>query len=106
MLDGDTLETLPLLRTVRTSTCWARRTSTIQMGQPGRILSISLLIHRRHPEGEERRELLCRRVEGTATSDLPLYGPDALVRYVLEINAGSARAMGIEPGMQVSITGP
>jgi uncharacterized membrane protein (UPF0127 family) len=45
-------------------------------------------------------------VEGTATSDLPLYGPDALVRYVLEINAGSARAMGIEPGMQVSITGP
>jgi len=45
-------------------------------------------------------------MEGTATSDLPLYGPDALVRYVLEISAGSARAMGIEPGMQVSITGP
>ena len=45
-------------------------------------------------------------VWGTATSDLPLYGPDGLVRYVLEINAGLARATGIEPGMQVSITGP
>lgn len=42
----------------------------------------------------------------TAVSSLPTYPSGEPVRYVLEINAGVAGALGIEPGMQVSITGP
>ena len=43
---------------------------------------------------------------GTPDSDLPLYGIDAAVRYVLEINAGLARTLGIEPGVRVTLEAP
>ena len=35
---------------------------------------------------------------GTADAALPLYKPDQLVRYMLEINAGVARDLGIQVG--------
>ena len=43
---------------------------------------------------------------GTEAGELALYGPDVPVSYVLEINAGLASELGIEPGMRVTITGP
>ena len=43
--------------------------------------------------------------EGAREADLPRYTPgDVDVRYVLEINAGLARELGIEPGVQVTLT--
>jgi uncharacterized membrane protein (UPF0127 family) len=39
---------------------------------------------------------------GTANSALPLYLPDVPVRYVLEINAGQVRALGIKAGEAVT----
>ena len=42
--------------------------------------------------------------EGASASELPVYTPgDVDVRYVLEINAGLARELGIEPGVQVTL---
>jgi uncharacterized membrane protein (UPF0127 family) len=39
---------------------------------------------------------------GAEPSDLPLYSPDVPARYVLEINGGLARALGIESGILVA----
>ncbi len=45
--------------------------------------------------------------EGTSEADLPRYTPGEVdVRYVLEINAGLARELGIEPGVRVTLTAP
>ena len=45
--------------------------------------------------------------EAAADADLPRYTPgDIDVRYVLEINAGLARELGIEPGVLVMLTEP
>ncbi len=42
--------------------------------------------------------------EGASQTDLPRYTPgDVDVRYVLEINAGLARELGIEPGVRVTL---
>ena len=42
--------------------------------------------------------------EGASQADLPRYTPgDVDVRYVLEINAGLARDLGIEPGVRVTL---
>ena len=43
--------------------------------------------------------------EGASDAELPRYTPgDIDVRYVLEINAGLARELGIEPGVRVTLT--
>ena len=43
--------------------------------------------------------------EGASEVDLPRYTPvDVDMRYVLEINAGLARELGIEPGAQVTLS--
>lgn len=39
---------------------------------------------------------------GTEDAPLPLYQPDAPVRYVLEINAGMARELGVSIGDEVT----
>ena len=45
--------------------------------------------------------------EGASQTDLPRYTPgDVDVRYVLEINAGLARELGIEPGVRVTLREP
>ena len=42
--------------------------------------------------------------EGASDAELPRYTPGAVdVRYVLEINAGLARELGIEPGARVTL---
>jgi uncharacterized membrane protein (UPF0127 family) len=42
---------------------------------------------------------------GASNSDLPRYGPDADVRFVLEINAGEAVASGLNVGNAVEFLG-
>ena len=45
--------------------------------------------------------------DGVSSADLPRYTPgDVGVRYVLEINAGLARELGIEPGVLVRLREP
>ena len=45
--------------------------------------------------------------DGTTEADLVRYSTGGVpVRYVLEINAGLARGLGIEPGMRVILTEP
>jgi uncharacterized membrane protein (UPF0127 family) len=43
---------------------------------------------------------------GTPDDDLPRYGSGVPVRYVLEINAGLARAFGIDVGDVVTFESP
>ena len=43
---------------------------------------------------------------GQSLADLPHYGPNLPVQYVLEVNAGTAAASGIEVGDGVSFGGP
>ena len=42
---------------------------------------------------------------GTAIADLPRYTANTAVHYVLEINAGLARALGIHEGAAVALAG-
>ena len=41
--------------------------------------------------------------EDAELSQLPMYTPNAPIQYVLEINAGLARALKIEPGAEVTL---
>ena len=45
--------------------------------------------------------------DGATEADLPRYSTGGVpIRYVLEINAGLARELGIEPGVRVTLTEP
>lgn len=43
---------------------------------------------------------------GVADADLRRYGPDVLVAYGLELNAGTAARLGLRPGVQLSFDAP